>query len=71
MGDAARMDGDGVTTHEPSDFQLAATGAFLRIMRVRRPDVVWSAREPDEVRDVVSEPDDPNTLPDGTTRAAA
>ena len=61
----------GMSDHEPSDFQRAVTDAFVRIMRTRRPEVVWSASEAGKVGEIVPEPDDPNALPDGTTRAAA
>jgi hypothetical protein len=67
-----------VSGREPSEFQLAVAGAFLRIMRARRPDVVWSvdengysAREPGEVREGIAHPDDPDALSDGPTRAAS
>ena len=65
-----RGEGD-VSERQSSDFQRAVTEAFVRIMRARRPDLVWSARETRKVGKVVSEPDDPNTLSNGTPRAAA
>lgn len=56
---------------EQSAFQRAVTEAFVRLMRARRPELVWSAREAGKVGEVVPEPDDSDTLPDGTPRAAA
>jgi hypothetical protein len=47
-----------------SDFQRAVSDAFIRVMRARRPDVLWSAHEAGEAREVVSEPNDASTLPD-------
>ena len=60
-----------MSAHEPSDFQRAVTDAFIRVMRARRPDAVWSASEPGKVREVVAEPDDRDTIPDRQPRAAA
>jgi hypothetical protein len=56
--------------HEYTGFQRAVTDAFLRVMRARRPDVVWSAREAGEIGEDIPGPDDLNTLPDRPTRAA-
>ncbi len=56
---------------EPSDFQRAVADAFIRVMRARRPDAVWSASEPREIRELVSDPDHRDTIPDRQPRAAA
>lgn len=60
-----------MSDHESSQFQYAVTEAFLRVMRAKRPDVLWSAVEPDEIRESIPDPDNSDTFPDRPTRAAA
>jgi hypothetical protein len=46
--------------------------AFLRVMRARRPDVVWSVRDSDRWRALrVVEVDDPDSLADRPSGPAA
>ena len=53
-----------------SDFQRAVTEAFLRVMRAKRPDLLWSAK-PGEIGEVVTDPDDGHAVTDRPTRATA
>ena len=38
-------------------------------MRAKRPDLLWSGCEPNESRELVSDPDDLDTFPDRPSRA--
>ena len=53
-----------------TDFQRAVTDAFLRVMKEKRPELLWSAK-PGEVGKVIPDPDDGDTLTDRSTRTAA
>lgn len=65
------MKGSAPSSTRPSDFQHAVTEALLRVMQAKRPDVLWSAVQPDEIRESVADPDNFDTFPDGATRTAA
>jgi hypothetical protein len=54
----------------PTDFQRAVSDAFLRVMRAKRPDVLWSAQT-GQVGGVVTDPEDLDPIADGQPRAAA
>lgn len=45
-------------------FQRTVGAAFLAIMRARRPDLVWTLREPGKIREDVPGPGDRDALSD-------
>ena len=51
-------------------FREAVLAAFLRVMRARRPELLWSAREAVEVGEGLAEPEEPGALANGEPRAS-
>ena len=51
-------------------FQAAVAAAFLRVMRARRPDLLWAIRETGKAGERLAEPDERDALADRPTGAA-
>ena len=55
---------------EPTPFQAAVAAAFLRVMRARKPELLWAIRETGKAGERLTEPHEGDALVDRPTGAA-
>ena len=55
---------------DPTPFQAAVAAAFLRVMRARKPELLWAIREAGEPGESLTDPDERDALGDRPSGAA-